>query len=308
MFEAFQIGPFLFRSHLLFLLVGVWLSTELFLLLALSEGLPMNHFIGKGWWYLGSFLVSGRLLAVFGLYRVYLQDPVRIVVPWDGVFSVLGGYTGVAVVLFATTLRERTTFLQWLDALVPAASLGLAFDWFGRFLGSLSYGKPTNVPWGVVVESMAVRYTVPIHPVQLYYALSFFALTVLLLRIRKRVPRRAGFVTLLGTLLGALLHIVLEFFRGDIAVTVFAKLSDFAFFALLFASLGVIAVLETRISPRYSLLNSLLMGVSTAAYLLARPWISVASVEWRFSQFLAVLAALGIVVYVVVHRWKYPHL
>lgn len=308
MLEVFQLGPFLFRIHLLFLLLGVWFATALFLRLALADGLPVNHFLERGWWYLLSFFFGGRFLALISLYRVYLQDPSRIFIVWDGVFSFLGGCVGIAVVLFFLTWLQRTTFLQWLDALVPAASLGLAFDWFGRFLGSLSYGKPTNVPWGVTIESMSVRYTVPIHPVQLYYALFFLALTVLLLRMRKRGLRRAGFVTLLGILLGALSVIFFESFRGDIAVTVFAKVSDFVFLALLFASLGVVVALETKISHRYSVLNSLFMATGTVVYLLARPWISVASVEWRFSQFLAVLAALGTIVYVVVHRWKYPHL
>ncbi len=308
MFEAFQFGPFLFRSHLLFFLIGAWLSTELFLRLAVSEGLQLTHFLRKGWLYLLAFLLGGRLFAVIVLYRVYLQDPARFFVLWDGGFSFLGGCTGLGVALFLVTLRQRSTFLQWLDALLPAVTLGLAFDWLGRFFGNLSYGKPTDVLWGIVVESMAVRYTVPIHPVQLYYAFYFFLLTLLLLMLRKSENRRAGLVTLLGIVLSAVGVILLEFLRGDFAVTIFAKVSDFAFLAVLFMSLGAVAVLERRMSERYSIINSVLTASGTVVYLLLRPWISVASVEWRFSQFLALLAILGTIVYVVVHRWKYPHL
>ena len=308
MFEAFQFGPFLFRSHTLFLLLGIWLSTELFLRLAQSEGLQLSHFLKKSWIYLLAFLLGGRLFAVLVLYRVYLQDPGRFFVLWDGGFSFLGGCVGLGIALFLVTLRQRSTFLQWLDALLPAVTLGLAFDWFGRFLGNIGYGKPTDVFWGMTVESMAVRYTVPIHPVQLYYAVYFFALTLLLLRLRKRPNRRAGFVTLLGIVLSALGIILFEALRGDFSVTIFAKVSDFVFLGVLFMSLGAVAVLERRMSERYSLINSVLVASGTVAYLFARPWISVASVEWRFSQFLALLAILGTSVYVVVHRWKYPHL
>ena len=309
MFEAFQLGPFLFRSHLLFLLLGVWLASELFLRLAVAEGLPVAHFLRRAPFYLLAFLLGGRILAVLLLYRAYLQDPFRIFVFWDGGFTFIGGCIGVGILLFLSTFRERgTTFLQWLDALMPAVMLGESLDWLGRFFGNLSYGKPTDVFFGITVESMAVRYTVPIHPVQLYYAAYFLGVTYLLLRLRKRESGRAGFVTLVSILASAFAVLLFESFRGDFAITVFAKLSDFFFLAALFASLGMVAVLEQRLSPRYSIMNSVGMGLGTAAYILLRPWIAVASIEWRFSQFLTVLAVIGTVVYVVVHRWKYPHL
>jgi phosphatidylglycerol---prolipoprotein diacylglyceryl transferase len=311
MFEAFQLGPFLLRSHLLLFLVGLWLGSELFMRLAAKQGLRMAPFLQKGIWFLLAFLLGGRILSVFLNYRVYLQDPLQVAIVWDGQFNATGGFLGFGLVLLSTTWRQRRVFLQWTDALVPAACFILAFDWIGRFFGSLSYGKPTDMPWGVVLSSMSVRYTVPIHPVQLYYGLWFFTLTVLLLVLHKRRQRTvaangSGIVTLVGVFLGCLAVILFEVLRGDFAVSVFAKLSDFVFLTLLFVSLGCIAIFERRISHRVSMMNSILIGLGTMAYLFLRPWISVASVEWRFSQFLAVLAILSAVVYVVVHRWKYP--
>jgi phosphatidylglycerol:prolipoprotein diacylglycerol transferase len=304
MFEAFQLGPFLFRSHTLLLLIGVVLSTELFLRLAVSEGLRIAIFLKKAVWFFLGFLIGGRLLAVLLLHRVYTQDPMRMLIVWDGVFTVVGGCIGFGLVLLFFTWRQRGTFISWIDVLVPAATLLIAFDWLGRFFGALSYGKPTDVPWGVVLESMSVRYTVPIHPVQIYYAFWFFALTVFLLALRKK-KHATGLITLVGIVLTCVGVIFLEFLRGDFAISVFAKLSDFLFLGLLFASLGMIAVLEKRISHRTSLINSVLVGLGTAAYILLRPWVVVPSVEWRFSQFLCVLVILATIVYVVAHRWKY---
>lgn len=312
MFEAFQLGPFLFRSHSLFLLLGIWLSAELFIRLAQSEGMRMTLFLQKGVWFLIAFLVCGRLFGILLLYQVYIQDPLRMMIVWDGAFSVIGACMGVGIALFYFTRRDRDTFLAWLDVFVPSVTLLMAFDWFGRLLGMLSYGRPTDVFWGTTVSSMSVRYTVPIHPVQLYYALWFFALTILLLHVRKKNVSRIrtnmqsrGLVTLTGIGLGSLSVILFEFFRGDFAVAVFAKLTDFVFLAFLFISLGSIAALETRISHQRSLMLSIGVGILTMGYVLLRPWIPVISVEWRFSQFLAVLAMLSAVVYVVVHRWKH---
>jgi len=45
-----------------------------------------------------------------------------------------------------------------------------------------------------------------------------------------------------------------------------------------------------------------------ALYLFARYWLPFDMFELRFNQFLAILALLATVVYVTVHRKRYPHL
>ena len=324
MFEAFQLGPFLFRTHILLLLIGFVLGVELFLRLAAHAGLHTPLLEKKKWWLLLGFLLGGRLLGMILLYRVYVQDPLRIFVVWDGVFNSFGSLLGMWAVLYVITFKDKGAFLKWMDAIVPAATLFLSFEWLGRFFGSLAYGKPTEIPWGVTLESMSVRYTVPIHPVQLYYALWFLAVTVALLILRKRGElvepvtgvtvqrkkalfsvRSIGSITFIGITLSCLGILCFEYLRGDFAITVFAKLSDFLFLSLLFVSLGAIAVLERKISHRYSIINSLIIGIATIGYIFVRPLIAVAAVEWRLSQFIAVLAVLATIVYVVVHRWKY---
>ena len=184
--------------------------------------------------------------------------------------------------------------------------------------------------WGITMESIGVRYTVPIHPVQIYYAIWFLGLSFLLFHMRRRkqlnvLPARlykilgakassvqihtsrSGMVTLVGIVLSCIGVIFLDFYRGDFAITVFAKFIDFAFLALLFVSLGTISVMEKKISNKHSMLNSIMVGMATMVYLIIRPYISIISFEWRFSQFLSVLAVLVTIVYVVVHRWKYQN-
>jgi len=68
-------------------------------------------------------------------------------VVWDGGFTFLGAAIGIAIVLFFATRGHRTTLLQWLDALCPAATLGLVFEWLGAFFSGHAYGRPTDVLW-----------------------------------------------------------------------------------------------------------------------------------------------------------------
>ncbi len=307
MFEAFQFGPVTIWLRLSFLLIGTWLSAEFLFRLAASANLSLQSLKDDAKWHLLAFVLGGRILAVIGQYQTYTKDLLRIFIVWDGSFSFLGGAIGVALVLFWSSRNQRVTFLQWLDVLLPATTFGLAFDWFGMFLSAQSYGKPTNVPWGVVMDTISVRYTVPIHPVQLYYALFYIVLTFALLLIR-RYSKRAGAETLLGIIMASVAVFFFEFLRGDFSIPVFAKLTDFIFLGCLFGSLGVLALIEHKLSEKVNAMYGGAVAVLTFAYVLSRSWLELPQYQLRFSQVLSILALLATVVYVVVHRRKYPHL
>ncbi|MEK7590735.1 MAG: prolipoprotein diacylglyceryl transferase family protein [Patescibacteria group bacterium] len=307
MFEAFQFGPFTIWTRLVFLLLGIWLSTEFFLRLAQSAPLSLQHIRANSWQYLLAFLVGGRLFAIIAEYRVYLKDLPRIFIVWDGGFSFLGAAVGIAFVLYFATRDQRSTFLQWLDALLPATMLGLVFNWIGAFASGAYYGRPTDSIFGVTYDAMNVRYAVPIHPVQLYYALFYFVLTFLLLLIRKR-EKRVGAETLFGIVVAAIATFLFEYFRGDFGIPVFAMKIDFVVLLMLFVSLGVFAVIELKLTQRQLILSEALLSLVYGGYLFVRPWLPFATFELRFSQFLSILSLLATVVYVVVHRRRYPHL
>lgn len=307
MFEAFELGPFIFWTRLLFLLLGMWLGAEFLFRLAEGSSLSLQHFRDNALWYLIAFIVGGRLAAVIAQYLVYLRDPLRVFILWDGGFNFLGAAIGVAVVLFFVTRAQRTTFLQWLDVLVPATTLGMVFSWMGAFVSGMAYGKPTDVFWGITYNAPSVRYAVPIHPVQLYYAIFFFLLTFLLLVIRKKA-KRVGTETLVGIIVAAAGTFALEYFRGDFTIPVYATRMDFVILLLLFLSLGIFAAVEVRLSPRGTFFYEAFLLVLAAGYTILRPWLPFESIEMRFSQLLTVVALLTVIVYVVVHRSKYPHL
>jgi len=306
-FEAFAIGPVIIWTRLVFLLLGIWLSVEFFLRLAQSANLSLQHLREHYLYYLLSFLVCGRLIAILTQYRVYIRDPLRLLIFWDGGFSFLGGAIGIALVLYWITRTQRTTFLQWLDVLVPPMTLGFVFDWIGRFAAGQAYGKPTDIFWGITYDTFGVRYTVPIHPVQLYYAIFFLLLTFLLLIIRK-YARRAGAETLFGIVLASIATFIFEYFRGDFSIPIFATRMDFIVLTLLFVSLGVFAAVELTLSRIGMIIYEVVLVTIFGGYLVLRSLMTFATFELRFSQFLAILAILAAIVYVLVHRRRYPHL
>jgi phosphatidylglycerol:prolipoprotein diacylglycerol transferase len=307
MLEALQVGPFIFWTHLVFILLGIWLSAEFFFRLAQSAGLSLHTFKEMGIFYIVAFLLGGRAFTVLENFRLYTKDWSRVLVLWDGNFSFLGAATGIAIVLYLSARQSRTTFLQWLDVLLPAATFGLVFDWLGKFAAGQSYGAPTDMPWGVTYDSFAVSYTIPIHPVQLYYAVFYFLLTFLLLIVRRH-SKRAGAETLFGIVVAAVATMVLELFRGDPSTPVFASLLDIFVLFLLFGSLTVVALFERRLSGQVVMIYEIVSTMLVGGYFLLHQSLHLATYQLRFSQFLAVLALLTVVVYVVVHRQRHPHL
>ena len=307
MFEAFSIGPFLVWTRVVFLLIGIWLSAEFFFRLSQSANLSLAHFKDHAWRYMVAFLVAGRVISIIANYRVYLKDLSRIFIFWDGGFSYFGGAIGIAIVLYWATRTYRSTFLQWLDVLLPATSFGVAFEWLGKFFAGISYGKPTDMFWGVSYDTIGVRYVAPIHPVQLYYAFFFFFLTFLLLLIRKHT-KRAGAETLFGVLLTAIAVFSFEYFRGDFSIPVFATKIDFIVLISMFISLGVFAAFDLHLSQTFLAVSQLLLLVLFGGYLVLRSRLPFPTFELRFSQFLSILSGMGVVVYVIVHRRKHPNL
>ncbi|MEI8230925.1 MAG: prolipoprotein diacylglyceryl transferase family protein [Candidatus Peregrinibacteria bacterium] len=307
MFQAFPVGPFLIWTSVVFLLIGIWVSTEFFLRLANAAHLSLQHFQDHALRYLVAFLLGGRFFAIVAQYLSYWREPLRVFIFWDGGFDFIGGAIGVGIVLFWATRSHRATFLQWLDALLPAVCLGLAFSWFGLFFAGHAYGSPTDVLWAVTYDALTVRYTVPIHPVQLYFALFYFLLTFVLLIIRKNA-KRAGTETLIGILCASIGTIVLEYFRGDFAIPVFATSLDFVILLFLFLSLGIFAAVDYLLSRRLMMVYQAVLLVIFGGYAILRSQLDLQTYELRFSQFLAVLALLATVVYVTVHRQRHPHL
>lgn len=309
MFDAFQIGPFILWTHLLFLLIAIWMSSEFFFRLAQSAGLSLQPFRDQSLWYFFAALIGGRVFAVVEQYRLYIKgdDLFRIFALHDGNFSFLGMAFGIAVVLYITRRSSRTTFLQWLDVLFPATMFGLSFNWLGKFFAGQAYGSPTDRFWGVTYDAFNVRFAVPVHPVQLYYAFFFFILTFGLLVVRKHA-RRAGAETLVGVIIASMGTFILESFRGDFGIPVFATQIDLLLLVILFLSLGLFAALEFSMSQKTVFTYEMIATILCAIYLFIRPMLPFESFELRFSQLLSILALLATVVYVTVHRKRHPHL
>jgi phosphatidylglycerol:prolipoprotein diacylglycerol transferase len=111
-------------------------------------------------------IVGGRLgYVLFYKPGDYLAQPLDIFKVWQGGMSFHGGFLGVVI---AMMLFARSRKLHWLsvtDFIAPLVPTGLAAGRLGNFINGELWGRPTDLPWGMVFPYADA---LPRHPSQLY--------------------------------------------------------------------------------------------------------------------------------------------
>jgi phosphatidylglycerol:prolipoprotein diacylglycerol transferase len=105
--------------------------------------------------------------------------------------------------------------------MAPGIALGHVIGRFGCLLAGCCYGKPTDVPWGIVFSNPAAAASVgtplgvALHPTQLYDAGAELLIMIVLLATERRGRPFPGRTFWLYMLLYAISRFVVEMYRGD---------------------------------------------------------------------------------------------
>ena len=205
----FGFGPIEIRWYALAYLagfVGGWLYCARLVRGAKTPPRPVDIGDFVTWAVIGTIL-GGRLGYVL-IYdpETYLADPLAIFAIWEGGMAFHGGLVGVvlAVLLFARVHRIDPFVMG--DLVAAATPIGLFFGRIANFVNNELWGRPTDLPWGVIFpippQLQDVLPTVPRHPSQLYEALLeglvLFVILAIMIR-RPAIRARPGIVT--GTFL-----------------------------------------------------------------------------------------------------------
>lgn len=142
---------------------------------------------------------------------------------WHGGLDVFWSAIGFLLVFFILIFRYKENLWKWLDAFSLPTILLITFWSLGAFFSAWNYGKPVSDSFlfGVTYDVQEVRYSLPLHPVQIYAFLYFGALFVAGWRAwSKNLFQKEGTFFGITTLLVFLGNGLLEFFRGDPTLTV----------------------------------------------------------------------------------------
>lgn len=114
----------------------------------------------------------------------YLSNPVEILMVWHGGLASHGAGIGIFIALYLFAKKSKKSYLWILDRVAVVVALSGFFIRTGNLMNSEIYGVETNLPWGFVF--LRNGETVPKHPTQIYEALAYLFVFILLYFIYKR--------------------------------------------------------------------------------------------------------------------------
>lgn len=193
---ALQLGPLAIHWYGLMYMAGfltfIWLGRKR--IVALNHPQMTNKLLDDLLFYgvLGVIL-GGRLGEVlFYNPGYYLSNPLKILAVWEGGMSFHGGFLGVLVAMALFAWQQKLRWLELMDFIAPLVPPGLAFGRLGNFINGELWGRPTNLPWGMVFPHVD---NLPRHPSQLYEFALEGVLLFTLLWVYAKKPRPVGAVS-----------------------------------------------------------------------------------------------------------------
>ena len=156
-------------------------------------------------------VLGGRLGHVlFYQFGYYLEHPLQIFAIWEGGMSFHGGFLGVFVAMILLARKYHLSWLTVTDFVIPLIPPGLAAGRIGNFINAELWGRPTDVPWGMVFPHVD---ELPRHPSQLYQFALEGLLLFIIIWIYSSKPRATGAVTGMFMIGYGIFRSIAEFFR-----------------------------------------------------------------------------------------------
>ena len=167
-------------------------------------------------------IIGGRLgYVIFYNFSYYLSNPLSILRIWDGGMAFHGGFLGVCFAVLIYCKSNSISLWSAADLIAVSSPPGLFFGRLANFVNSELWGRPTEVPWGVVFpgeraqDCAGVAGVCARHPSQLYEAVleGFFLFIVLFILARLGAFKRPGLITGVFALCYGVSRFFIEYFR-----------------------------------------------------------------------------------------------
>lgn len=196
--------------------------------------------------------LGSRLFHVF--YEVpdyYLKYPHEIYKFWHGGFVFYGGVLGALLGVFIYSRIKKVKLLPYLNVISAPAALGYAIGRFATLLSGSGYGRPTDLPWGIIYpKGTEATAGVALHPTPIYamlWELSLLGILLYVEKVKKPVKGVLFFMLMIGHGLGRLF---VEQFRADFRGSDPVGLSISSWISLLVIVVGVFLLMKGVKSER----------------------------------------------------------
>ncbi len=170
---ALQIGPLAVRWYGLMYMIGFGAGWLLGRFRARKHWTPLNPTDVDDLVAMAMFgLIIGARVGYVLFYDLpaFLASPLEIFMIWKGGMSFHGGLLGICLCIWIFARKRGLGFFQVTDFFVPLTPIGLFAGRMGNFINGELWGRPTDLPWGMIFFDPAAG-LLPRHPSQLYEAL-----------------------------------------------------------------------------------------------------------------------------------------
>ena len=249
----FDTSFFTIYSLWVFFAIAVIVGTYILIRLAIHEGLKLQFLSDNTAKLILLSLVGGRIIHIAlnvnsYFYEFSTNTLLRFFYIWDKGINFWAAVVIFAVYFIYLCKKNEQNFLKWMDVILPAAIIAIGIFNLGAFFEGINYGKPTSLPWGVNFENPAIKYSVPIHPTQIYsflYSIFIGVILILIKNIQKiKQMEKPGLIGMIGLTSYYFARFAEEFLRGDDTYMIFdIRLTQIIIF-FLFATTGIILYLK----------------------------------------------------------------
>ncbi len=262
-----DIGPFTLHSYGLMIALAFITALLLCQRDAPRFGVPVEFISGVAFGGLLAGILGSRILHIVMFPQQYgWDDPIGWIAIWQGGLVFQGAMPAAALFCYLYGRAKGVAFTAFFDVLGPYMPLGHAMGRLGCFLNGCCYGKiAPELPWAVSfpripgdpsetptgslpyldhlqrgLVAITDLWSLPVHPSQLYSLGLLLLFSAGLLLCRRYWRPFQGIMIPLYFMGYGVGRFVLEFFRGDAAVTHFGGLlTNQQVFSFVFVAVGV---------------------------------------------------------------------
>jgi prolipoprotein diacylglyceryl transferase len=194
-----ELGPLRIHFYALFILAGIILALVLTESRLRSRGAESGVALDISLWAIPLGILGGRFFHVVTHPNDYFfpgADLLAVFRIWEGGLAIYGalmfGALGAAIGARAAGIK----FTSYLDAVAPGVLLAQAVGRWGNYFNNELFGTPTDLPWGLEIDSSNPAYPaglpegVLFHPTFLYESIWSLAGVALLLAADQRFNLR----------------------------------------------------------------------------------------------------------------------
>jgi len=206
-----------FHTYGLMIAIGFLTAIYSVRKLAVKNKINPDLISDLSFWLLIFGFLGARILFVITRIDYFIENPADIIKVWEGGLVFFGGL--ISSTLYAIYFFRKHQLKTWkmIDVLTPGVVLAHAFGRLGCLGAGCCYGRPTDVPWGIKLNSELVDFSlrgVPLHPTQLYESSALFILFAGMMYLEKN-KKFDGQVGLTYFMLYPIIRSIIEIYRGD---------------------------------------------------------------------------------------------